>query len=135
MTSACPAVWCVPLFGGMLTSTLVVQFAPFVAVSSVKPLAVATATAGGAQTAKAGKPTATDVGVTAGEIHIAVVADVDNPFQPGLFQGVVDGVTGAAKYVNSKQGGGGVAGRKLVVDFIDSKLNGDETRNAIIKAC
>ena len=39
---------------------------------------------------------------------------------------------GFAKYIN---GEGGLAGRKVVVDFIDSKLNGDETRNAIIKAC
>ena len=29
----------------------------------------------------------------------------------------------AAKYLNSQAGGGGVAGRELVVDFIDSKLN------------
>src|SRR5438034_230839 len=69
-----------------------------------------------------GKPKATDVGVTASEIHIAVVADVDNPFAPGLFKGAVDGVEAGAKYVNSKAGGGGIAGRKLVVDFYDSKL-------------
>ena len=31
------------------------------------------------------KPKATEVGVTASEIHIAVIADVDNPFAPGLF--------------------------------------------------
>ena len=36
------------------------------------------------------------------------------------------------KYINQQ---GGLAGRKVVVDFYDSKLNGDETRNAIIKAC
>ena len=101
----------------------------------VTGLLLAGATAGVAQSQKDAKPTATDVGVTAGEIHIAVAADVDNPFQPGLFQGVVDGVNGAAKYVNSKQGGGGVAGRKLVVDFMDSKLNPNESRNAVITAC
>ena len=33
------------------------------------------------------KPKATEVGVTASEIHIAAVADVDNPFAPGLFKG------------------------------------------------
>jgi len=81
------------------------------------------------------KPSATEVGVTATEIHIAVIADVDNPIIPGLFQGAVDGVRGAAAYLNSKAGGGGVAGRKLVVDFIDSKLNGNATRNATIVAC
>ena len=40
-----------------------------------------------------------------------------------------------AKYLNSKAGGGGVAGRKLVVDFIDSKLNPNEARNGVITAC
>jgi hypothetical protein len=82
-----------------------------------------------------GAPKATDVGVTPTEIHIAVEADVDNPFVPGLFQGVVDGVRAGAKYLNSKAGGGGLAGRKVVVDFIDSKLNPNESRNGVITAC
>jgi len=44
------------------------------------------------------KATATEVGVTAGEIHIAVVADVDNPLAPGFFEGrVVDGVQAGAR--------------------------------------
>jgi len=80
-------------------------------------------------------PTATEVGVTPTEVRIAVIADVDNPIVPGVFQGSVDGVRGAAKYLNSKAGGGGVAGRKLVVDFIDAKLNANVTRNATITAC
>ena len=80
-------------------------------------------------------PKATEVGVSPTEIHIAVAADVDNPFAPGLFQGAVDGVKGAAKYINSKAGGGGLAGRKLVVDFIDTHLNANDTRNATITAC
>jgi hypothetical protein len=80
-------------------------------------------------------PTATEIGVSAGEIRIAVIADVDNPIVPGVFQGSVDGVRGAAKYLNSKAGGGGVAGRKLVVDFIDAKLNANAARNATITAC
>ena len=73
-------------------------------------------------------PKATEIGVTAKEIHIAVGADVDNPFAPGLFKGAVDGVKGAAKYINSKAGGGGIAGRKLVVDFIDSHLSANDSR-------
>ena len=81
------------------------------------------------------KPKATEIGVTATEIHIAVIADVDNPFAPGLFKGAADGVKAAAAYLNSKEGGGGLAGRKLVVDFIDSKLNPNETRNATINGC
>ena len=89
----------------------------------------------GSASAAATKPTATEIGVTATEIRIAVIADVDNPIVPGLFQGSVDGVKGAAKYLNSKAGGGGVAGRKLVVDFVDSKLNANAARNATITAC
>jgi hypothetical protein len=81
------------------------------------------------------KPKAIEVGVTASEIHIGVVADVDNPFAPGLFQGAVDGVKAGAAYLNSKAGGGGLAGRKVVVDFYDSKLNGNESRNATIQGC
>jgi ABC-type branched-subunit amino acid transport system substrate-binding protein len=95
-------------------------------------LAVAVAmlpTAGGAADAK---PQATEIGVTASEIHIATVADVDNSIAPGLFKGGVDGVTGAVKYINAN---GGVAGRKLVLDFIDSKLNPNDARNGFINAC
>jgi hypothetical protein len=80
-------------------------------------------------------PKATEIGVTADTIRIAVVADVDNPFAPALFRGVVDGVRGAVKYINSRSGGGGIAGRKLAVDFIDSKLNANSARNAVITAC
>lgn len=76
--------------------------------------------------------TSTDVGITDSEIRIAVVADVDTPLAPGIFQGSVDGVRGWAKYLNAN---GGLAGRKVVVDFIDSKLNPDESRNAVIQAC
>ncbi len=39
---------------------------------------------------------------------------------------------GWAKYVNAN---GGLAGRKVVVDFLDSKLSADEARNAVIQAC
>jgi Periplasmic binding protein len=80
-------------------------------------------------------PKATEVGVTASQIRIAVIADVDNAFAPGLFKGAVDGVKGAAKYINSKAGGGGIAGRKLKVDFIDSHLNANDSRNGVITAC
>jgi len=106
--------------------------------SAAVALVVAIAAVGHATAARAAAsadPTATEIGVSATEIHIAVVADVDNPIIPGLFQGAVDGVRGAADYLNSKAGGGGIAGRKLVVDFIDSKLNGNATRNATIVAC
>jgi len=82
-----------------------------------------------------GKPHATEIGVTAGEIHIAVIADVDNPLAPGLFKGAVDGVKAGAAFLNSKAGGGGLAGRKVVVDFYDSQVNANAARNATIEAC
>jgi hypothetical protein len=82
-----------------------------------------------------GSPKATDVGVTAKEIHVATIADVDNPLAPGVFQGAKYGAEGAAAYLNSRAGGGGIHGRKLVVDFIDSHLNANDARNGIITAC
>ena len=48
---------------------------------------------------------------------------------PGIFKGAADAVQGAAKYINAN---GGIAGRKLVVDVYDSKLNANEARNAFI---
>ena len=78
---------------------------------------------------------ATEVGVTPDTIRVAVMADVDNPFAPGLFQGAVDGAKGAAAFINSKAGGRGIGGRKLVVDFIDSHIDANATRNGIITAC
>ena len=103
-------------------------------VVTVVSLGLAGLAPAGAQ-AKSGAPAASEVGVTADAIHIAVIADVDNPLAPGLFEGARYGVEGAAKYLNSKAGGGGVNGRKLVVDFIDSQLNANKTRNAVISAC
>jgi ABC-type branched-subunit amino acid transport system substrate-binding protein len=85
-----------------------------------------------AASAQSEKPTASDVGVTANEIRIGVVADNDNPFVPGIFKGAADAVQGAAKYINAN---GGIAGRKLVVDVYDSKLNANEARNSFISAC
>jgi hypothetical protein len=104
------------------------------AVALVVTLAAVGTTPAGAQSGS-GKAAASDVGVTASEIHIAVIADVNNPLSPGLFEGARYGVEGAAKYLDSKAGGGGVGGRKLVVDFIDSELNANKTRNAVITAC
>jgi ABC-type branched-subunit amino acid transport system substrate-binding protein len=73
-----------------------------------------------------------EIGVTAKTINIAVVADVDNPIAPNAFKGIVDGAQAGAKYVNAN---GGAAGRTVKVDFIDSHLNPNDTRNAIITAC
>ncbi len=97
--------------------------------------ATALAAGAGAQSSTSEKPKATDVGITDKEIHVAVIADVNSPLAPNLFKASVDGVQGWAKYINSKAGGGGLAGRKVVVDFYDSKLNPTETKNAEITAC
>ena len=93
---------------------------------------VAGALTGAPALAQSKANTATDVGITPTTIRVAVVTDVDNPIVPGVLQGIVDGVQGWGKYVNAN---GGIAGRKVQVDFIDSKLNANDARNAIIKAC
>jgi hypothetical protein len=98
-----------------------------IAVVGMAAASTAVARAGGTK-----KLEATDVGVTATEIHIAVIADVNNPVVPGLFQGSVNGVKAFGTYINKH---GGLAGRKVVVDFLDSKLSADAARDAVIKAC
>ncbi|HUV10956.1 MAG TPA: ABC transporter substrate-binding protein [Acidimicrobiia bacterium] len=99
----------------------------------VATIVLATAGTSVVASAQAGdKPAASDIGVTAKEIHVAVVADVDNTLAPALFQGSVAGMESWAKYINKN---GGLAERKVVIDFIDSKLNADEARNGVIKAC
>jgi Periplasmic binding protein len=78
------------------------------------------------------KPEATEIGITEDAIKVTVIADVENPLAPGLFKGSADGVIGWAKYVNKK---GGLADRKVEVEFIDSHLSADDARNAFIEAC
>jgi len=75
---------------------------------------------------------ATEIGITDSTIRVAVVADVENALAPGLFAGSPAAVQGFAKYINKN---GGLAGRKLVVDFIDSHLSPTDARNAMIEAC
>ena len=102
-----------------------------VLVAALLTASAAVSTAVSAQTSPQ-KPTATEIGVTATTIRIAVVADVDNPISPGIFAGSVAGVRGWAAYTNAH---GGLAGRKVVVDFIDSHLSPSDSRNAVIQAC
>jgi hypothetical protein len=106
----------------------------WIVLGTVIALALST-TVGSAAAQSSEKPKATDVGITDKEIRVAVIADVDTPLAPNLFRAVVDGMQGWAKYTNSKAGGGGLAGRKVVIDFLDSKLNPTETKNAQITAC
>ena len=105
----------------------------FALASSVALVATALSmTAASAQSSNKQR-TASEVGVTPTEVHIAVVADVDNSLAPNLFKGDLDALKGFANYVNAT--GGIAGGRKLVVDFYDSKLNPNEARNAAIQAC
>jgi ABC-type branched-subunit amino acid transport system substrate-binding protein len=86
----------------------------------------------GTPTTSGEPPTATETGITADEIRIAVLADVDNPILPGLFKGSKDAIEAFGKYVNDN---GGIAGRKLVVDFIDTGLNPQKVKTGMQKAC
>jgi ABC-type branched-subunit amino acid transport system substrate-binding protein len=91
-----------------------------------------TALAGVPAVAQSSSSGGNEIGITAKKIKVAVVADVDNPIAPNVLLGIVKGVQGWGKYVNAN---GGIGGRKVQVDFIDSKLNPNDTRNAIIQAC
>jgi Periplasmic binding protein len=91
----------------------------------------ATAVGVGAQ-ASGGPLQGSDVGITPTTLRVGVLADVDNAAEPGLFQGSVSAVQGWARDLNAH---GGLAGRKVVVDFIDTHLSDTDARNAIIQAC
>ena len=73
-----------------------------------------------------------DVGLTSSEIRVGVIADVNTPVAPGLFQKNVNVVKAWAALVNAD---GGLAGRKVVVDFCDGKLDANATTNCVIQAC
>ena len=111
------------------------KYVRWMAVCVVVTLAIGTTALGAGAQSSNRSPRPPTSGSPPTEIHIAVIADVDNPFAPNLFKASVDGVKGVAKYINSKAGGGGLAGRKVVVDFYDSKLNPTQTTNAEIQAC
>ena len=74
----------------------------------------------------------TDIGLTATTIKVGIIADVNNPLVPGLFKDSVNAVKAWAAGLNAS---GGLAGRKVVVDFCDGQLNPNATTNCVIKAC
>ncbi len=76
--------------------------------------------------------TATEIGVTATDITVTVMADVGSPLRPGLFQGNVDALNAYAKYVNAN---GGIGCRQLKVKVWDSKLDPTESKNGLIDGC
>lgn len=92
---------------------------------------------GGARTAgppaapKGGNGGATDIGVTATEITIAVLTDRTGPV-PGIFEPSVRAVQAWSNYINSK---GGIFGRKIKVIPIDSKTSAADNRAGALQAC
>src|SRR5690349_16339379 len=73
----------------------------FVALIAAIAVALGAATVPAAGQSTKQTPTASELGVTPTEIHIAVIADVDNPFAPGVFAGVRDAGYGFENYVNN----------------------------------
>ncbi len=96
----------------------------------------ASSAASTASTSAAAAPTGTvpasDVGITATTIRVAMIADVNTSLAPGLFKDSVNAVKAWASEVNAS---GGLDGRKVVVDFCDSKLDPNATTNCVIQAC
>ncbi len=91
------------------------------------------AASGAASAAPTGPAAAgSDVGLTATTIKIGMIADVNTTVAPGLFQKSVNAVKAWATIVN---GSGGLAGRKVTVDFCDGKLDPNATANCVIQAC
>jgi ABC-type branched-subunit amino acid transport system substrate-binding protein len=80
---------------------------------------------------KSGNGGATDTGVTATEITIAVLTDRTGPV-PGIFEPSVRATQAWANYINSK---GGVYGRKIKVIPIDSKTSAADNRAGALQAC
>jgi len=93
---------------------------------------IASAQSGGSGSGGGEAPAASEIGITADEIRIGVIADTGSALAPGLFQGSVDSVQAWAKWMNKN---GGLAGREIVVDVYDSGLDPNKSRNSIIEAC
>jgi ABC-type branched-subunit amino acid transport system substrate-binding protein len=76
---------------------------------------------------------ATDVGVTADRIVVANVSDVTGAV-PGLFEDARFAVQAYVKYFNARYPGG-IYGRHLAVQSLDSQLDTGAARAASIQAC
>lgn len=86
----------------------------------------ANAGAVGSAAPSGGNGGATAVGVTATSIQVANVSDLSGPV-PGLFQSAVVGTRAYFNYVNSQ---GGVYGRQLQLQPVDSQTDCNQTENA-----
>ena len=91
----------------------------------------ASAVSPGAKAPPGGNGGATDVGVTATQITIAVLSDRTGPV-PGIFESTIRAVQAWANLVNSQ---GGIFGRKIKVVPIDSKTSTADNRAGALQAC
>lgn len=84
-----------------------------------------------AKTPAGGNGGATDTGVTATEIKVAVLSDRTGPV-PGLFESTIRAMQAWANMVN---GQGGIYGRKIKIIPIDSKTSTADNRAGALQAC
>lgn len=75
---------------------------------------------------------ATEIGVSADEITVTVMADTGSQAIPGMANGSVEAVEAWADLVNEQ---GGLACRQVEVRTYDSKINPDESRNGYVDGC
>lgn len=87
------------------------------------------ARSGAAASCKPSGSTAT--GVTASEIVVATLADI-NGVQPGLFQSAHDAANAAAAYINNQ---GGICGRQVKTRLLDSRTDSGANRATMLDAC
>jgi ABC-type branched-subunit amino acid transport system substrate-binding protein len=87
---------------------------------------------GGDPACEGAEPEATEIGVTAEEITVTVMADTGSQAIPGMANGSVEAVEAWADLVNEQ---GGLACRQVEVRTHDSKINPDESRNGYVDGC
>ena len=75
---------------------------------------------------------ATDVGVTGDSITVANIADMTGPV-PGLFESAQEGALAFAAYWNSTHGG--ICGRQIKVQPLDSRTDANGYRQQMLTAC
>jgi hypothetical protein len=88
------------------------------------------ATAPGASSCRATK--ATDVGITPTSITLANIADVTGPV-PGLFQSAQQSALAFSAYWNATHGG--ICGRQIKVETLDSRTDANGYRDQMLTAC
>ena len=114
------------------TSSTPASSAPASSSASASSAPASSSAAASTSASPQGTAPGSDVGLTATTIKVGIIADVSNPLVPGLFQKSVNAIKAWAKDLNAS---GGLAGRQVVVDFCDSKLDPNATANCVIKAC